>query len=89
MGLVDCDLAKCIADTIAAQSPRHLEVGNDTAQRYAVSIRPYLNVDGQADGVVLTLADVTPLRRAESALALAVQQILALEHAAFTSRARN
>jgi two-component system CheB/CheR fusion protein len=89
MGLVGCDLAKCMADAIASQSPGRLEVGNDAGQRYAMIVRPYRTVDGQVDGVVLTVSDVTPLRTAEAALARAELRIAALERAAFMGGVSN
>jgi two-component system, chemotaxis family, CheB/CheR fusion protein len=89
MGLVDCELAKCMADTIAREAASQVEVGNDAGQRYLLTMRPYRTVDGQADGLVLTIVDVTLLRTAEGALALAEQRIGALERAAFMGGVSN
>jgi hypothetical protein len=72
-----------VAETIGEQSVRYVEVHNDAAQRFALTIRPYRAVDGQTEGAVLTLVDVTLLRGAEAALAAAEQQISALEKNAF------
>lgn len=83
MGFLGCDLAKLVSEAIAAPLPRTVEVLNDTAQRLMLTIRPYHSVDGQTDGAVLTLLDVTALRGAEEALALAEQRICALERAAY------
>jgi two-component system CheB/CheR fusion protein len=83
IGLLGCDLPRLVAETIGEQSVRYVEVHNDAAQRFALTIRPYRAVDGQTEGAVLTLVDVTLLRGAEAALAAAEQQISALEKNAF------
>lgn len=83
-GLEAYALPKFLAEVIAQQAPRELEVQNDAGQRYLVSGRPYRAADGQADGVVVTLFETTDLRAAEEALKRASQRIVELEMVAFS-----
>jgi two-component system CheB/CheR fusion protein len=82
-GLEAYALPKFLAEVMAQQAPREVEVQNDAGQHYMLSGRPYRLPDGQADGVVVTLSETTHLRAAEDALKRAGQRIVELEMVAF------
>jgi two-component system, chemotaxis family, CheB/CheR fusion protein len=87
LGLEAYDLPKLFAEVMAQQISRELQVQTGPAQHFLLCVRPYRAVDGNADGVVLTLAEMTALRTSEEALHGARQRILELEMAAFNTGA--
>ena len=59
------DLADLAAQVLQTLAPLQYEVETREGRWYLMRVLPYRSVDGQVEGVVLTFADVTALKRAE------------------------
>jgi two-component system CheB/CheR fusion protein len=81
---INCpDLEKLVEEVIDSVSVQHREVQDHQGHWYALTIRPYKNVDNRIDGAVLTLFDIDETRRHESRSAEAreyAQGLLATVH---------
>ena len=66
--LDDGDLVKEVKQVLASEQPFDREVRDRKGHDYLMRILPYVS-RGSVDGVVLTLVDITNLRRAETQLA--------------------
>jgi two-component system CheB/CheR fusion protein len=87
--LQGCDLAKLLAAASDGLAPHDVEAHDGAGRRYSLAFRPYRSIDDRADGVVMTISDVTPLRAAENALTHAEQRISALEASAAAAKVSN
>jgi two-component system CheB/CheR fusion protein len=89
ISLQGCDLAKLLAAANNGLAPHNVEAYDSAGRHYTLAFRPYRSIDDRADGVVMTISDITPLRAAEEALTRAEQRISALEASAAAAKVSN